>query len=173
MVLGEAYWHRHVIALDICFHALLQQISTPLRLQEVDEIVNNGCQPNPANTPCLTSKPLKEEIRDEIIWLSTVPTFNFIVQTFLDINNLPHILEAMQSRTCIDYFCDVVVQPILDLFYSTRTSTSWLPFTYSKSIYDDFSLVTFHKPRTDPTLVLESEASPQPLPVAMLLVTLN
>ncbi|KAK7688715.1 hypothetical protein QCA50_008253 [Cerrena zonata] len=109
MVLGEAYWGQHVTALDVYFHGyrsvldiyLLQSISTPLRLQEVDEIVNKSCQPNPANTPCLTSKPLKEEIRDEIIWLSTVPTFNFIVQTFLDINNPPHILEAMQSRALI------------------------------------------------------------------------
>lgn len=52
--------------------AMLQPIPAPLRLQEVDEIANNSCQPNPANIPRFILKPLKDEIRNGVNRLSTV-----------------------------------------------------------------------------------------------------
>ncbi|KAK7688699.1 hypothetical protein QCA50_008237 [Cerrena zonata] len=124
--------------------ALLQPIPAPPRLQEVDEIANNSCQPNHANVPRFILKPLKDEIRSEVNRLSTVLTQ--LYRTGIPRYQQPATYPRDREIPRIDYFCDVVIQPILDLFYSIRSSASWPPLTYTKWTYNGTYMICEPQP---------------------------
>ncbi|KAK7693027.1 hypothetical protein QCA50_002592 [Cerrena zonata] len=122
----------------------------------------------PTAVPRLILKPLGDEIRDDVDWLSIVTTHLYC--TDIPRYQPPVIYPKENAIPRIDYFCDVVVQPVLDLLYSLRFSASWPPITYSKSTSNDHSSVIIHKPRMDPTIATKRKANLSwPLPVVIVL----
>ncbi|KAK7688711.1 hypothetical protein QCA50_008249 [Cerrena zonata] len=122
---------------------LLQPIPTPPRLQEGLEH-NSSCH-CPTAVPRLILKPLEDEIRDDVDWLSIVTTHLY--------------------RTDIPRY-----QPSVNYLREDVIPASWPPITYSKSTSNDHSLVIIDKPRMDPTIATKRKANLSwPLPGVMVL----
>ncbi|KAK7688731.1 hypothetical protein QCA50_008270 [Cerrena zonata] len=147
---------------------LLQPIPEPPRLQEIEGLKPDSTRRRTTTVPRLILKPLKDEIGDDVDWLSIVTTHLYRTDIPRYQPSVNYCIEGAIPR--IDYFCDVVVQPVLDLLYSLRFSASWPPITYSKSTSNDYSSVIIHKPRMDAMVATKRKANLSlPLPVVMLL----
>ncbi|KAK7688658.1 hypothetical protein QCA50_008196 [Cerrena zonata] len=146
---------------------LLQPIPPSPQLQVVKGESSHSRHCRSIRVPLLILKPVEDEIRLRLAWLSV--RVAQLYRTNIPRSQRPVNYPRGRAVPRVDYFCDTVVQPVLNLFYALRGSPSWPPIAYNKSSSNDCSLITFRRPQIDTTIITIPAEESSTLPAIVIL----